>query len=132
MRLLAFSAQWFDFPAGYMVFSKGDDPADGVFLIQSGEAEFLDTTLDGDLRHVRTLGKGALVGELALIMHRPRTLSMRARTAVRGLRIGGEEFLAVPQNDPTAAIKMLQMITGYLIKAPDLAGTGQAPHSGSH
>ncbi len=59
MRLLAFSAQWFDFPAGHMVFSKGDDPTDGVFLIQSGEAEFLDTTLDGDLRHVRTLGKGA-------------------------------------------------------------------------
>ena len=119
MRLLAFSAQWFEKAAGEMVFQKGDDAADGAYLILQGEADFVAPLPDGSERHIRTLGPGSLVGELALILGEPRTLSMKARTDLGGLRIGGEEFLAVVQNDPQTAFKMLQSVTRYLSKVPD-------------
>ena len=118
LRLLAFSAHWFNMKAGEVVFEKDDDAADGAYLIQTGEADFMAPQDDGSQKHIRTLGPGALVGELALIMKEPRTLSMKARTDISGLRIGGEEFLTVLQNDPQAAFKMLQVITRYLTRAP--------------
>ena len=114
LRLLAFSAKWFNIKAGDVVFHKDDDASDGAYLLQTGEADFVAPQEDGSAQHVRTLGPGALVGELALIMKEPRTLTMRARTDISGLRIGGEEFLAVLQNDPQAAFRMLQVITRYL------------------
>ncbi len=117
LRLLAFSAKWFNIKAGDVVFNKDDDAADGAYLLQTGEADFTAPQEDGTEQHIRTLGPGALVGELALIMKEPRTLTMRARSDISGLRIGGEEFLTVLQNDPQAAFKMLQVITRYLTKA---------------
>jgi CRP-like cAMP-binding protein len=116
--LLAFSAKWFNIKAGDVVFQKDDDASDGAYLLQSGEADFLAPQEDGSEQHIRTLGPGALVGELALIMKEPRTLTMKARSDISGLRIGGEEFLAVLQNDPQAAFRMLQVITRYLTQTP--------------
>ena len=44
---------------------------------------------------------------------------MKARTDLGGLHIGGEEFLAVVQNDAQTAFRMLQSVTRYLSKVPD-------------
>lgn len=118
LRLLAFSAQHFEIPAGEIVFRQNDDPSDGAYLIQSGEADFIAPNDDGPDRLVRTVGPGSLVGELALILGEPRTLSMQARTDITGLRIGGEEFITVLQNDAKTAFKMMQLVTGYLSKVP--------------
>lgn len=119
LRLLAFSAQQFDLPAGQVVFNQGDDPFDGVYLVQKGEAEFFAPTEGGGERLIRTAGPGSLVGELALILGEPRTLTMRARTDISGLRIGGDEFITVLQNDAQTTYKLMQLIAGYLSKVPD-------------
>ncbi|MCO4823960.1 MAG: cyclic nucleotide-binding domain-containing protein [Amylibacter sp.] len=116
MRLLAFSARWFEKTAGDVVFTKGEDPSDGAYLILDGEADFYLPVPDKEDQHIRTLGPGAMVGELALILDEPRSLSMKARTNISGLRIGGEEFLVVLQNDPQTAFNMLQVVTRYLTK----------------
>lgn len=118
MRLLAFSARSFEKSAGETVFEMNDDPSDGAYLMLEGEADFV-LPIDGKPdRHIRTLGPGALVGELALILGEPRSLTMKARTDIRGLRIGGEDFLTVIKNDPQVAFKMLQVVTRYLSKVP--------------
>jgi hypothetical protein len=114
MRLMAFSAQWFSAPAGTIVFNKNDSPSDGVYLILEGEAEFFAPADGSEERRIRTVGHGSLVGELALILNKPRTLSMRAHTDLRGLRIGAEEFLAVVQNDAPTAFRLLQVLSEYL------------------
>lgn len=114
MRLLAFSAQWFEKEPGEMLFAKGDDPGDGAYLILKGEADFLVPQDDGSEKQVRTLGAGSLVGELALILGEPRSLTARAKGDLAGLRIGGEEFLAVVHNDAETSFKVLQEITRYL------------------
>ena len=118
LRLLAFSAQWFDVPAGEVVFYENDRPTDGAYLILKGEADFITENESGEEVLMRRTGPGSLVGELALILGQRRALTMRARTELGGLRIGNEEFLAVIQNDAQTAFKLLQLITGYLAKAP--------------
>ena len=94
----------------------GADPSDGAYLIMEGEADFILPKEDGEEQFIRTLGEGALVGELALVLGEPRSLSMRAKTKLSGLRLGGEEFLTVLRNDSQASFKMLQAVTRYLSK----------------
>ncbi|MEM6303858.1 MAG: cyclic nucleotide-binding domain-containing protein [Pseudomonadota bacterium] len=118
LRLLAFSAQSFHYDTGEMIFEIGDDPTDGVYLIQKGEADFFLPLEGGEEKLIRTAGPGSLVGELGLILGEPRTLSMRARSPVSGLRIGAEEFLSVVQNDAGTSFKFLQLIAGYVQNAP--------------
>ena len=76
----------------------------GLYLPQEGEED----------RLIATVGPGRLVGELGLIRHEPRALSMTAQTDLRCLRIGEEEFLAVVENDASTAFKLLQVVAGYV------------------
>jgi len=119
LRLLAFSARWFKAPAGKFIFHMGDDPADGAYLIIEGEAGFYLPASDGKDKLIRTVGQGSLVGEVSLIRNEARTLHMRAQTELKALRIGKAEFLAVVENDTPTAMKLLQVISGYLINGPD-------------
>jgi ABC-type multidrug transport system fused ATPase/permease subunit len=119
LRLLAFSARWFTAAAGEFIFHMGDDPADGAYLILEGEADFYLPTPDGDEKLVRTVGQGSLVGEISLIRNEARTLDMRAQTELKALRIGKDEFLAIVENDAPTAMKLLQVILGYLIDKPN-------------
>ncbi|MCP5071767.1 MAG: cyclic nucleotide-binding domain-containing protein [Rhodobacteraceae bacterium] len=119
LRLLAFGAQWFTAEAGEYVFRKDDDPSDGAYLVLEGEAGFYLPGVDAEERLIRTVGSGGLVGELALILHEPRTLDMRAKTDLKALRIGTEEFLAVVENDASVGFRLLQVISGYLAHGPD-------------
>ncbi len=119
LRLLAFSAQTFAFEANEMIFDIGDDPSDGVYLILKGEADFFLPLEEGGEKLIRTAGPGSLVGELSLILGEPRTLSMRARSDVSGLRIGAEEFMSVVQNDASTSFKFLQLIAGYVSNKPN-------------
>ena len=119
LRLLAFSAQTFAFEADEMIFDICDDPSDGVYLILKGEADFFLPLEEGGEKLIRTAGPGSLVGELSLILGEPRTLSMRARSNVSGLRIGAEEFMSVVQNDAGTSFKFLQLIAGYVSNKPN-------------
>ncbi|MEQ9695648.1 cyclic nucleotide-binding domain-containing protein [Shimia sp. SDUM112013] len=114
LRLLAFGAQWADLPADEYVFHMGDNAADGAYLILEGEAELSFTTEDGHREVVAVAGPGTLVGELALIRKEPRALDMYARTPMRALRLGEEEFLAVVENDAGTAFKIMQVLAGYV------------------
>ncbi|WP_246455549.1 ABC transporter transmembrane domain-containing protein [Sulfitobacter aestuariivivens] len=118
LRLLAFSAKWFNIPHGEVIFSQGEDSASGVYLIQKGEADFIAPGKDGkeDVL-IRIAGPGSLVGELGLILGVPRTLTMTSRTDLSGLVIGGEEFLSVMQHDAGTTFKLMQLIAGYLSKS---------------
>lgn len=113
LRILAFSARWFSADAGEIIFSQGDDPADGAYLITEGEAGFYRPEKDGQNTMVNTAGPGSVVGEMSLIRKGSRALSMRANTNLKALRIGKEEFIAVVENDATTAFRLLQTFADY-------------------
>ncbi|GAA6166059.1 ABC transporter ATP-binding protein [Pelagimonas sp. KU-00592-HH] len=114
LRLLAFGAQWFEAAAGGYVFHRGDDAADGAYLILEGEAEMLFSDDAGRRDVIAVSGPGTLVGELALVRKEKRALDMYVRSDLKALRLGEEEFLAVVGNDAGTAYKILQVLAGYV------------------
>lgn len=117
LRLLAFGARWYSAGAGTLIFSKGDAPTDGAYLISEGEAGLYNPVEGADDQLVATAVKGTLVGELGLIRNEPRALSMRANTELVALRIGAEAFLSVVENDAPTAFKLLQVVAGYVARS---------------
>ena len=114
LRLLAFGARWYGAKAGEVVFLKDDEASDGAYMILEGEAGLYLPQEGAEDRLIATVGPGRLVGELGLIRHEPRALSMIAATDLNCLRIGEEEFLAVVENDASTAFKLLQVVAGYV------------------
>ena len=117
LRLLAFGARWFSADAGALIFSKGDAPVDGAYLISEGEAGLYNPVAGASEQLIATAVKGTLVGELGLIRNDPRSLSMRAHSDVVALRIGAEAFLSVVENDAPTAFKLLQVVAGYVTRS---------------
>ncbi|MGW2587918.1 patatin-like phospholipase family protein [Streptomyces virginiae] len=60
--------------AGDLVFSEGE-PADRMYLIASGQVEVVSGE---NQRTLAALGQGSFVGELSLLLHEPRSASLRA------------------------------------------------------
>ncbi|MBE9476566.1 MAG: cyclic nucleotide-binding domain-containing protein, partial [Proteobacteria bacterium] len=119
LRLLAFSARWVTFRAGDYVFRRGDDAADGAYLVLSGEAGLYFPN-EGEKNHlVSTVVPGRLVGDLALIENEPRRLDMLVHKDIKALRIGREGFLSVVESDAATAFKLLQIVAGHLIEAAE-------------
>ena len=113
LRLLAFGARWYDAKPGTVVFRMGDEPTDGAYVIADGEVDLYIPEGERPETIIATAGHGTLIGELALINKSPRSLSMRAKTDLRALRLGSEEFLTVVEADVETAVKLLQVVAGY-------------------
>lgn len=90
------------------VLMKEGAPGRESFIIVEGEAE---VTVDGT--HLATLGHGSIVGEMSLIETEPRTATVTAKTPMRLLAIGPQEFSAL-LNHRTVATKLLQTVAGRL------------------
>lgn len=116
LRLLAFSARWYEATPGTAVFHKDDAATDGAYMIIEGEAGLYLPAEDPGTKSqlIAKVGPGRLVGELGLIRKEPRALSMIAESDLTCLRIGEEEFLAVVENDANTAFKLLQVVAGYV------------------
>jgi hypothetical protein len=63
-------------PAGQTVMRAGD-PADCLYLVAAGRLRVLNT-VDGEERVLAEIGRGDVVGEMALIIDRPRTADVVA------------------------------------------------------
>ncbi len=73
-------------PGGWLM--QQGEPGVEFVIIEAGDVEIIE-----DGTHIRTLGPGTAVGEIALLKDVPRTASVRAVGAVRGYSLGREDFL---------------------------------------
>jgi len=90
------------------VLMRQGDPGRQSFIVIEGEA---DVTVDGTC--VATLGPGTFIGEMSLIDLLPRVATVTARTPMRLLAIGVQQFSAL-LNHRNVAEKLLQTIAGRL------------------
>ena len=96
------------FAAGQTVFSVGD-PGDVMYVVSSGEAEVM---IDG--RAVETVGKGGILGEMALIDGQPRSATVIAKTDCSLMSVDGRRFERLVSHHPRFAIQMMQVLTQRL------------------
>jgi CRP-like cAMP-binding protein len=100
-------------PAGKVLTEKGKSGGD-FFIILEGQAE-----VDAD-QGKRTLGPGDFFGEIALIDNGPRTATVKAKTAMRCLVLGHEQFRDVLHQNGEIAVKILRAVTERLRSATAL------------
>ena len=96
------------FTAGSLVVDQGQTGRE-AFVIISGTA-----TVKRNGKKVATLGTGAVVGELSLLDHGPRTASVIADTECVMLVISQRQFLGVIDAIPALSHKLLGTLAGRI------------------
>lgn len=102
-----------ELPAGRLLCQAGD-PGDAVYVVLEGEIEVRTASRGG--REVRfvALGKGALVGEMAVLDGGPRSTDMAATRRCKLWRIPRSALLARLEAEPAAAVGLLVELVGRL------------------
>ncbi len=96
-----------DFKAGDVIFRQGD-PAQELFIIQSGEVEIRLGN-----RILETLSQYGIFGEMALIDNAPRATAVAASN-VRLVSVSEKQFLFLISNTPYFALNVMRIIARRL------------------
>ena len=99
-------------PADKVIIVEGE-PGDKLYIIEKGE---LEITIAG--RVVRTMARGDMVGELALLYDAPRSATVRTMTEVVAWTLSREHFKGI-QVASTSAVQLQR--AKWLVASTDLA-----------
>jgi CRP-like cAMP-binding protein len=102
---------------GAVIFSE-NDAGDTLYLVLDGEVEL---TLRGEV--LSTEGRGALIGEMAIIDDRRRNATATALGAVRLARITAEEFRDLIADDPEFSLHAMAELARRLRAVDSLFGS---------
>jgi len=108
LKLLAFTSRALRFAPGDVVLRAGD-PSDSTYLILEGHVEFIGGSGDGEFV-IGTAGPYQMIGDMGVIMNAPRSVTVRARDAVRVLRITAQVFLRLLSENPEVALDMMRQL----------------------
>ena len=99
------------FAANTTIFEEGEK-GDAAYIIRSGRVEIRVGIHGSNPQILAELGKGDVLGELALFDNRPRMASAIALTDVEVIKMSGEEFLErLSTMDPAMKGMVLTMVT---------------------
>ena len=112
LKLLAFTSRALKFAPGEALMRKGE-PADSAYVILEGEVEIVGETNAGEFI-VAVVGRNELQGEMGVITNTPRGLTVRAKIAVRALRISGDVFLRLISENPECALDVMRQLSGRI------------------
>ena len=107
---------------GTVVFEEGDR-GDVCYVIHSGRMKVTRRLVDGQPIVLAELGRGALVGELALFASDHRAGTLQALEPTTAVAISREDLMAILHGNAKAAISMAVRVAGLLQRAQDRAFT---------
>ncbi len=99
-------------PAGAVLLEKGA-PGVGLFVLLEGTVEVYSGS-EPEARRLNTLGPGAYVGEISLVQDASVSAQVKARTAVRALRITRAGFQHYLDTHEAAALHIFRLFTQNL------------------
>ena len=98
------------FTSNSVIFNEGD-PGDAAYMIRSGRVEIRKGTQSSNPQTLAELGKGDVVGELALFDDRPRMASAICLTDVVAISISRKKFHDLMSTmDPAMEVIVLTMV----------------------
>ena len=106
LKLLAFTSERLTFEAGQALFHQGDI-GDAAYIIIDGEADIRLETPNGPVT-VSTVGRNAIVGEIAILCDMPRTATVIPLTRLVTLRIAKETFFRLVLEFPLMAVEIMR------------------------
>jgi CRP-like cAMP-binding protein len=121
LRLLAFSSERRRYGAGDFVFKAGELP-EGAYVLIEGEVEIVHPGEQMD--PVRTSEKGAMLGELALLISKPRPTSAVVIHDATFVYVPRKDFLrlveAYPRIASALSVRLKDSILRYLGSLSDV------------
>ena len=99
--------------AGKVIFRQGDT-GDGLFLVVSGRLR-VSVAADGAERVLYDVGRGAIVGELALLTDRPRAATIHAVRDSDLLLLRVSSFRSMVERNPAVLTGMTRLLTDLLL-----------------
>jgi CRP-like cAMP-binding protein len=108
------------FKAGEVIFSEGDDAKSEGFLVHEGKVE-VRKNLGGKDTLLRVLGKGDLLGELALFRNETRSATAIAAAPVTLLLIPANRLEAMVRSNPALAMAIIKDLSGRMLAAEERA-----------
>jgi CRP/FNR family cyclic AMP-dependent transcriptional regulator len=112
LKLLAFTSERLEYPAGDELFHQGDH-GDAAHIILEGEADVLVETPDGALK-IATLGKNDIVGEIAILCNVPRTATVVAHGSLETLRVSKDGFFHLVTQFPQVGLEVMSALATKL------------------
>jgi predicted acylesterase/phospholipase RssA/CRP-like cAMP-binding protein len=112
---------WVHLAGGQTLFRQGDS-ADALYLVARGSLQVIVEEPDGRERIVDTLGRGALVGELALLLNDTRTATVIARRDSDLVRIDKAAFDQLIDTYPSIAVGIARMLGARLKRTTRFTG----------
>lgn len=108
LERLARAGDEVDMKAGSLLADQGQTGRE-AFVILAGSV-----SVRRNGRKVATLGPGAIVGELSLLDHGPRTATVTCDTDTKVFAISQRHFLAVLDDVPTIGHKLMASLAGRI------------------
>ena len=90
-----------------------NEPAEAMFIIQSGQVEFTITTPSGE-EVIAVLGESESFGEASLLMRGNRILSARAANSVQLVELSMASFLELKRTYPDVCLRLIMAIVKRL------------------
>ena len=98
-------------PAGEWLFREGEE-GDALYVIRAGRLEVVAG--DGDGSVMRVLGRGAALGELALLTSSPRSASARAARDTDLIAIDRDDFQRLLEEAPEVSLALTRTLGAQL------------------
>lgn len=110
---LAKDIQELSLESGEELFRKGD-PGDALYIIQSGWIKLVGEDADGSEVVLNQVGKGNIIGEMAMIDQEPRSAGVVAITPTKLLKLNSKKFVEVLKQEPSIGIQVIRDISERL------------------
>lgn len=114
----------------HATFIRQGAPSEAVFFIEQGQVSVQLETADGDLKRLRTLGPGTIVGEISFCLRRPRIASVVADTRTIMWSLHHSELTRLSGAEPTLSAAFQAYLSR--IMAERLSQSNQLVHSLTH
>jgi NTE family protein len=98
LSLVAANAEVLEIPRGAVLVREGGPP-DALYIVAEGRIEIVLERAHGDVA-VDVLGRGDVIGDMALLLNRPRSATARAVRASRVVRIEAADFRRLLDQSP--------------------------------
>lgn len=102
------------FPPASRLFSQRDLPT-AVYVIQRGLVRIFRQGSDGSVEDLRTLGAGAILGELGVLAGHRRTATAEAVDETVAWAIERGAFVEIFKSEPAVSIELAKMMAPYLM-----------------
>ncbi|MBL8701808.1 MAG: cyclic nucleotide-binding domain-containing protein [Alphaproteobacteria bacterium] len=112
LKLLAFTSQRLAFEPGQVLFNQGE-AGDSAYIVIDGEAEVSINTPTGRIT-VATIGRNAIIGEIAILCDVPRTATVTAKAKLLTLRIDKDTFFRLITEFPQMAVEIMRELAHRL------------------